>query len=422
MSDSEDRPEAPGQEWAVEPLSALGSWVGGGTPSRRTPAYWSNGTIPWVTPKDMKAIVLNTTSEKITHSAVENSAAKTFLANSIAFVVRSGILEHTLPVALIPFSGTANQDMRVLTPRQGIDPEWLLYALLGHAPEIRRGCSKQGTTVASIEVSKLMEYKISIPPFDQQGALAGRIRRSLDQLGRAAAELDRASEQLTLLHKAAIEGMLRLGHHLPEGWRWRALDEVANLSAGGTPSRNHPEYFGGDVPWIKIGDLNERTVTVADESITRDGIESSSAELLEPGVVLLAMYGASIGRTGILGVAGATNQAICAMQPKSQRIRGDYLHRLLRANKQTFVAAGYGGAQPNISQRYLQSFQVPVPPIPIQDQILKRIAELDEGVSETASVIRKCRAHQATLRRALIWSSCEQSSRPRVSHAIVTKE
>jgi len=178
MSENETQTDLP-KGWVLEPLRDLGTWIGGGTPSKRRPEFWKNGTVPWVSPKDMKSSVLDGTADKITPAAIEGSAAKKFKANSIAVVVRSGILEHTLPVALVPFAAAANQDMRVLTPRPGLNPRWALYALLGHAPEIRRSCSKQGTTVASIEVQQMMDYVIPVPPMQLQGVVADGIEERL---------------------------------------------------------------------------------------------------------------------------------------------------------------------------------------------------------------------------------------------------
>ena len=132
----------------------------------------------------------------------------------------------------------------------------------------------------------------------------------------------------------------------PDTWSSRELPEVADLSSGGTPSRSGPDYFGPGHLWVKIGDLTEGEVAATEESITASGLTNSSAEVLPAGTVLLAMYGASIGRTGVLGLEAATNQAICAMRPRSSEIIPEYLLLVLQASKETFVKGGYGGAQP----------------------------------------------------------------------------
>ncbi|HEU4393762.1 MAG TPA: restriction endonuclease subunit S [Solirubrobacterales bacterium] len=191
-------------DWTQEPLRDLGTWVGGGTPSKRNPDYWNEGTVPWVSPKDIKEHVLTRTEDKITEAAIQGSAARKFEANSIAIVVRSGILEHSLPIALVPFSAAANQDMRVLTPRPGLNPRWLLYALRGHADQIRRTCSKQGTTVASIEVPRMMDYRIAVPPVGQQDAVAEWAEESLGEVSAGLEALRSAQSRGEQLSKAIL--------------------------------------------------------------------------------------------------------------------------------------------------------------------------------------------------------------------------
>jgi type I restriction enzyme, S subunit len=129
------------ESWTQLSFRDLGIWVGGGTPPKKNPEYW-DGDVPWVSSKDMVAPILSDTTDHISKKALEVSAAKRFAANSIAFVVRSGILEHTLPIALVPFDAAANQDMRVLTPRPDICPQWLLLALLARQDQLRRDCQR----------------------------------------------------------------------------------------------------------------------------------------------------------------------------------------------------------------------------------------------------------------------------------------
>jgi restriction endonuclease S subunit len=191
-------------DWTPEPLRDLGTWLGGGTPSKRNPEYWNEGTVPWVSPKDMKGHVLTRTKDKITEAAIHGSAARKFEANSIAVVVRSGILEHSLPIALVPFPATANQDMRVLTPRPDLNPRWLLFALRGHADQIRRTCSKQGTTVASIEVPRMMDYRIAVPPAGQQDAAAEWAEASLREVGAGLEALRLAQSRGEQLSRAIL--------------------------------------------------------------------------------------------------------------------------------------------------------------------------------------------------------------------------
>ena len=111
--------------WQTVPLCDVGTWYGGATPSKGTAAFWTEGTIPWLSPKDMGPEVLRSTQDHITPAAVEGSSAKLVPAGSVAVVVRSGIIERTIPVSLVPFDTTLNQDMKAVQPRADIDARWI---------------------------------------------------------------------------------------------------------------------------------------------------------------------------------------------------------------------------------------------------------------------------------------------------------
>lgn len=277
-----------------------------------------------------------------------------------------------------------------------MNPRFIAFQL--QAAELAR--LDQSTAIPSLSRDDLNALSLRLPPPRVQDRIVAAIEQHLARVDRGVADLGAAAMGLDVLRRRALETALHLHEtELPRGWQRRTLSEVAELSAGGTPSRSRPEYFGQGVPWIKIGDLNEGLVTTAEEYVTPEGIQGSSAGVLDEGVVMLAMYGASIGRTGFLGVRAATNQAICSMRASEDLIRPDFLHVVLRANKATFVAAGYGGAQPNISQRYLKSFSIPVPPLDVQAELMRSLeesraalasatAQIDDGIHKTAALRR----------------------------------
>ncbi|MBR9804205.1 hypothetical protein GYB59_22030, partial [bacterium] len=109
-----------------------------------------------------------------------------------------------------------------------------------------------------------------------------------------------------------------------------SLDQVADTTSGGTPSRSVLEYFGGDIPWVKSGDLTDSQITEVEESITEQGLNNSSAKIFPSGSVVIALYGATVGKTGILTFPAASNQAVCSVTPKNNQLRSDYLFWFLR--------------------------------------------------------------------------------------------
>lgn len=147
------------------------------------------------------------------------------------------------------------------------------------------------------------------------------------------------------------------------------LDEVADTTSGGTPKRGTASYYGGDIPWIKSGELNDGLITEAEESITQEALEKSSAKIYPKGTVVIALYGATVGKTGILGFDAASNQAVCSVTPKNGKVSRDFLFWFLRNKRQDFLADSFGGAQPNISQKILRETKIPLPPLEIQDKL-----------------------------------------------------
>jgi len=156
-------------------------------------------------------------------------------------------------------------------------------------------------------------------------------------------------------------------------WRYLKIEDFCSTGSGGTPSKSKPEYYeGGDIPWIKSGDLKDSTIYDASEYITAAGLENSSAKIVEKDSILIAMYGATVGRLAILGINAATNQAICNIRPDTTIADMKYLYYFLKSKFSYFVKNAVGGAQPNISQGLIKSLEVPLPSLIEQ----KRIADI----------------------------------------------
>jgi type I restriction enzyme S subunit len=161
----------------------------------------------------------------------------------------------------------------------------------------------------------------------------------------------------------------------PSNWKWIRLGEIGDWGAGATPSRSNSEYYGGDIPWLKTGELNDGFINKAEEFITEKGFKNSSVRMCKPGDVLIAMYGATIGKLGILEFKATTNQACCACTT-FEGFYNIYLYYYLRSMRDNFRNQGAGGAQPNISKTKIEHTVLPLPPLEEQYRIVRRIEEL----------------------------------------------
>ena len=162
---------------------------------------------------------------------------------------------------------------------------------------------------------------------------------------------------------------------LPDGWEWCYLNDIGNWGAGATPSRSNSKYYNGEIPWFKSGELSSDFISDSEEKITELALQECSLRDNNVGDVLIAMYGATIGKTSILNVRGTTNQAVCACTPYSG-ISNVYLLTLLKAYKRIFIGMGAGGAQPNISREKLIATVFALPPKAEQNRIICKIDEL----------------------------------------------
>ncbi|MFA4907943.1 MAG: restriction endonuclease subunit S, partial [archaeon] len=172
--------------------------------------------------------------------------------------------------------------------------------------------------------------------------------------------------------------------NIPQSWIKTNIGNICITTSGGTPSRKKLQYFSGDVAWLKSGELKDEIIFRAEESITIEGIKNSSAKLLPPGTLLVALYGATVGKLGILGIPAATNQAVCAIKTPDE-IEKRYLFLYLKYIRNDLLNKRIGGAQPNISQQIIRQIEFPLPPLPEQQHIVAKIEELfsrlDAGVA-----------------------------------------
>ena len=161
---------------------------------------------------------------------------------------------------------------------------------------------------------------------------------------------------------------------IPDSWEWVRLGFIGNWGSGATPSRTNKEYYDGNIPWLKTGDLNDGIITDIPEKITELALEKTSVRLNPVGSVLIAMYGATIGKLGILNIPATTNQACCACLPIL--VNNNYLFYFLMSHKESFTKKAEGGAQPNISKEKIISTLFPLPPLAEQKRIVAKIEEL----------------------------------------------
>ena len=178
------------------------------------------------------------------------------------------------------------------------------------------------------------------------------------------------------VNKKCLDITEQIPFEIPENWVWVRMGQIGNWGAGSTPQRGDANYYNGKILWLKTGELNNGIVYDTEEKVTQKAFQDCSLRMNKIGDVLIAMYGATIGKLAIVGKELTTNQACCGCTP--YLIYNWYLFYFLMASRDSFIKKGEGGAQPNISRVKLVEHLIPLPPLKEQYRIVTQIEKLFE--------------------------------------------
>jgi hypothetical protein len=251
--------------WIVASIGELGIWRGGGTPSKANSAFWKDGDIPWVSPKDMKRFFIGSAEDQITAAAVAGSATQLIPKGSILLVTRSGILRHTLPVAVNTREVAINQDLKALSPNASVDPVFIGLQMRSLAEEILATCAKSGTTVDSIDFERLKTVSVCVPPLPEQrrivakiDSLSGksqRVRDHLDHIPRLVKKYKQAILAAAFRGELTQELRKKAGANTPS---FVPLNEICTSITDG--DHQAPPRAETGIPFITISAMNEGVI------------------------------------------------------------------------------------------------------------------------------------------------------------------
>jgi type I restriction enzyme S subunit len=274
----------------------------------------------------------------------------------------------------------SNHLTRLRVDNSRVTPEWITYTMIRKWQlGVFKAMCHRHVHQAGINKSDLLSIKIPVPSlFEQRGVteLLGVVDSAIELADKVIAKTERLKKGL--MQKLLTEG---IGHteckntpigKTPKTWQVVRIRDIAETSSGGTPSRSKKEYFDGEIPWVKSGELKDNTLYATEETISNEGLQNSAAKIFPKGTLLIALYGATVGKTAILGIDATTNQAVCAILPKGDTINPEFLKYYIVFRREQLIAVSAGGAQPNISQEIIRFKNVPLP----QPQEQRKIAEI----------------------------------------------
>ena len=246
--------------------------------------------------------------------------------------------------------------------------KWLAYYLKSPKAKGFFSGNQKGSSQQFLSLKQLRNLPIIV-------ADESYMKYVVDTLSRYDSLIENYQKQIKLLEEAAQrlykEWFVDLhfpGHEntkivdgVPEGWEKKMIGEVCDTTSGGTPSRSKTEFYTGNIPWVKTKELNDDFIFDTEERITDDAIRMSSAKIIPSGSILMAMYGATIGKLGIATKELSCNQACCVFLLSEDNVLRFYLYSWLLDNRTLLISMGKGAAQPNLSQDMIKKLEIVIP-------------------------------------------------------------
>lgn len=272
-----------------------------------------------------------------------------------------------------------------------LNPHFHRYFLQSHLGQalLYSMCVNGSTGQIELSKTRLDLYPVPLPPLEEQRKIAS----VLYNINQAIQKTQEVIDQVERLKKGLMQNLFSSGIWeyeelqetqfgvVPSEWDVKPIREIASrIGSGGTPSTDKDEYYGGDIAWVKTDDLNSGLVKTTKTTITEQGLDESAAKLFPEGTVIFAMYGGALGQNGRLGMEAAMNQACCGIVTDETEMDSYLLHQQLIHRKQQLTALSAGTHQQNISQSMIEKFEVFVPPIEEQAEMVEVLRDIDTTI------------------------------------------
>ena len=289
-----------------------------------------------------------------------------------------------------------NQRVGKITIKQNAqaDIDYVYYFLSQDSVKIQLASTAGGAAnQANISPAHIKNLEFPCPDLETQERIGGILKAYDDLIENNKKQIKLLEEAAQRLYKEWFVDLRFPGHEnvpvldgVPEGWEKKKMKEVVVTTSGGTPSRGHAEYYrDGSFFWIKTKELDDGFIFETEEMITEEAVNKSSAKILKAGSIVLAMYGATIGKLGITTTEMTCNQACCVFDMSTFKNGTEFLFCWLLENRNFLVHQGKGSAQPNLSQEMIKNFEIILP----DSQILEKFSSITSEFFSLKSSLQK---------------------------------
>jgi type I restriction enzyme S subunit len=348
------------KEWQISKIKDFGDVLTGTTPSTKNKEYYG-GPYKLISPADLTdSKYINSFHKLITGQGLKVS--RTVPKNSVLV----GCIGNVGKIGMTTDEISAfNQQINAIVCNDQFDPDFVYYLLRYKQPVLESKAAK--VTVPILNKNNFENIELKVPSHKKQKAIAQILTTIQNAIASQEELIIKLREvKQNMMHQLFTKGtkgektkMTDIGE-VPESWDVVRLEDICKTSSGGTPSRSNKKYYTGNISWFKSGEMNDGYIKSSEEKITEEAVKNSSAKIFSRDTLLIAMYGATAGKTAILRKDATTNQAICAIF-ENENINLEYLRHYLIFTRDHLLNQRHGGAQPNLSQTNIQNIELPLP-------------------------------------------------------------
>lgn len=400
--------------WIWTRLGGIGDWGAGATPKRGNPAFWNNGTIPWLKTGELNNSYINTSEEFITEEAFKGSSVRLNKPGDILIAMYGATIGK---LGILEIEATTNQACCACTTFNGVYNMYLFYYLMASKQSFIE--SSEGGAQPNISRTKIIRHVMPLPPYLEQKRIVSKIEEIFSIIDKIAERKEDALQTIQLIRQTtlqqAIQGKLvgqnmqnesasellikiheekeqliekgeirkqtklpkvkteELPFEIPSNWRWARIGNIINeIFGGGTPSKSNPLFWNGDIPWASVKDISKDDIYLETtiDSITENGFENCSGKMIDVGdIIVITRMG--LGRIVISNISTAINQDLKGIKLSSQIVPKYFLY----AYKNNDIK-GTGTTVKGITQKDLLNTLIPVPPRAEQEKIVKKIEQV----------------------------------------------
>ena len=367
--------------WEWNKLGDITTIVGGGTPRTNIKEYWENGNIIWLSPTDLgnigEIISINNSKTKITKLGLEKSSAKLLPIGTVLFSSRATIGK----IAINEIEVSTNQGFTNFICKNLLLNKYLAFCLNRFTSDITD--LSNSTTFKEVSKSSLKDFKIPLPPLEEQKRIVAKLDNLFAKIDKAIALHQKNIDEADIFMASVLNDVFG---ELEEKYEKKQLNEIIKIIGGGTPSKAKKEYWeNGTINWATVRDMNVEKIIKTELSITEIGLKNSSSNIIpKNGIIIATRVG--LGKVCYLEDDTAINQDLKGLIPKDDKLNIRYLFNYFKNIEKYIISNGTGATVKGVKVEFIKELEIPLPPRKNQQKVVVYLDEISNKMEKIKQI------------------------------------